>query len=585
MMQAAESGTAARQRATEGLTRQHAVGFEQGQQIARLGAQTAEAGERLKETKAQREQQRKIAVGSQMLQQRGLELSEAERGYERAPGGEELPMLRQEREQRTADGMAQGTAAEAPPGQPPAAPGGAAPPGMIGPPAPETSPRTPEEVSRLQQQGEMPVEIGAAGAAQPGMQEPGGLRLSPVGERRERREDYEAETRRLAVQARFAANQNRAAQAEFANDKVALKQIKEGLDIKLEQQSDLFSRVRNGKTTFADWKAIKVWAQEMNMNDAPDGGQLMQIIDQASKNNLPPMEGEAARRLQGFLEGYMDHSAMQYTMTLGMIPEQVNTAGPMFRAYQAAQDRVIGLMQIVGPSFQQHMNIKTYQERIKFQNRWAAMQVLTGKAGMVGGGSFGGQPQAPPGAGAQPGAQPGAPGAQAAPQQISPGTLEDQRQFQQRGEALGMPTTMGGLAREVAGAERPGMPAAAPESARVSGRQYEYPTPEGGGEPVQRSRTGRVHAERREEKFRELQEGGHEEAAAALRNVETEVDVIGETDTGVPVLNTIPAQSNPDKWEWTEYEPGEFGWIGLARKKTAAERKARTPVSRGRAGR
>lgn len=381
MMGAAESGTAARQRATEGLTKQSSTNFQQGMQIARLGAETAQRFEEQKQrgeiAGAELEQRGKIATGQQMLAKRGQEFQEGQAGMERTPGGEELPLIADERTRRLEAEMDKGTAGEQP---------GAAPMG-------ETSPRTPDEVQRLQAQGQKPVEIGGAGAAQPGMQgqEPGGkLRQSEMGKSRERREWYEAETRRIAAQGRTAQRQEKYFRAEIAGKKEAQKIIRSEMDAELEQQSKLLTRVMNNKSTASDFTTLMKWAKDEKMDLNPDQGMLMGIIENGAKTGFGPEEPEEIARLQGFIKGYMDKDGMMYAATIGQLPDTIDYAGKLMGQYRAAQEEITTWMQRLGPQFQNYHGINSWDEKVRFQNRWAALQVLQGKAGSGGGDGGGG---------------------------------------------------------------------------------------------------------------------------------------------------------------------------------------------------
>ncbi len=403
MQQGLESGVAARQRATDALTRQQEVGFQQGMQIARLGAEVgqrfAEKEQRGEIAGAQLEQRGKEATGQQMLQQRGQEFQEGKEGMERTPGGDVPPLIQDERTRRLEAEMGKGTAGEQP---------GAAPMG-------ETSPRTPEEVQRLQAQGAKPVELGGAGAAQPGMQgppqEPGGkLRLSEIGERRETRADFEADTRRIAAQGRITARQNKYSQAEIAGNKEAQKIIRDAMDVELEQQSDLLTRIMNNKPSATDFTTLTKWAKDARMEDSPGGADLMEILKQGSKSGFGPVDPAQRTRLQAFIKSHMDKSGMMYAATIGQLPDTIDHAGQIMGQYRAAQEEITTWMQQLGPRFQNYNGINSWAEKIRYQNRWAAVQVLKGKASIGSGGDGGGGVARGMAPGGAPAEQPGAAG-------------------------------------------------------------------------------------------------------------------------------------------------------------------------------
>lgn len=568
MMQAEESGTAARQRATEGLTRQSNVNIQQGQQLARLGMQAYQEG-------AQREQQRKIATGQEMQETRRQEFKEGQAGMERVPGGDQPPLSREEGLRQE---MGKGTAGE----QPQAAgatmaPEEAPPAGQeeFGPQLPETSTRDPEDVGRLQRQGEQPIEIGGQGAPVPGEpQEPGALRLSKVGERRESRADMDAMTRRLAVMSRQANTQNSYAMAQIKKDKVMMERIEKQLDAGNEQIAETYSRFKDpyGKPEIRDWVRLEAWAKDVGMeNNAADGGALMAIIKKgrASPGYVP--SEEELKRIEGFTRGYMSRQALVQTGATGKVSRNIDFTTPMGQAFVSAQNQFAARMQSAGPYIQQIM-IRSFGDKLDAQNRFASFMVLGGQVSMPGGGAFGG-PQAPP---------PSLGGQSAQPQQQQQagdqarGMGEDVTQYMEqtdielatkKAQGIGTPGQLFGDP-----GERPGMPMAAPDTGRVHGREYEYPRPGKKGDTgPQRSRTERVHGERRQEKVRELEEQGFDKAAATLAQADTKWHSIGKTEDGQRVYNTIPTQSNPADWKWTEYEPGEWGWLNLVRAKERKE--------------
>lgn len=360
MMQAEESGVAARGRASEALVRQQQAGIQQGMQMGRLGAETAQQH-------AQLEQQRKIATGQEMQAGQRIELQEAQAGMERAPGGAEPPLSREERLRQEMD---QGTA---------------------GAEAPETSPMSPEEVARLQRQGEQPIEIGGAGPAQPGLQEPGGLRQSEAGKKRQELAQYEADTKRMTAQARITATQNKVMQAEAKGDKEARKIIRAEKISALDQQKDLYSRIKNNKPSATDFRTLTKWAEESGMADSPGGEQLMEILAAGSKSGMGPVDPEGQFRLQSFIKAHMDRSGMKFAALFGEVPgDFVDFSGPVMEQYMGAQKQVTSTMQQLGPSFQNYYGIKTWEDKLRFQNRMAAILVLSGSAAGFGGGAGGG---------------------------------------------------------------------------------------------------------------------------------------------------------------------------------------------------
>lgn len=408
MMQAGETGVGQRLQAGQQLaqqtTRTGEIALQGGQALgARLGEYERQ---KLEETRLT--QQRDIAKGSEMAENRRAELDEAVQGYERTPGGPKSPLMDEERERRVREGMDRGTAGEAQgtaqaqigadQEQPGAAPGGAA--GA----EPSVSPRPEGQAARLQQQGMQPIELGPGGQParpgepQPGQQEPGSLRLSPTGERREDRADYEAQTRRMEAMNRMAVQQNTAMRAEFAGDEETYKQLESEMDNGINHLSDVFTRMKTGQMQRNDFKELKKWATDMGMGEnQADNGMLMGIIDESAKLGSIPREGEESARVQDFMQGYMNRRAYEYTLVLGHKPKDfIDEASPMNQAFGAASMEFTAIMQGLGPVAQQAWGIQSYREKIRMQNRWSAAQVLTGKTAAPGGGAFGLPDVAPP---------------------------------------------------------------------------------------------------------------------------------------------------------------------------------------------
>ena len=403
MMQAGETGVGQRLQAGQELAgqtqRTGEIALQGGQALgARLGEYERQKLEETRLTQA-----RDIAKGQEMAEGRRAELDEAVQGYERVPGGPKSPLMAEDRERQVREGMDRGTAGADPGGQqqPGAAPGGAAPPGETpqgagAAPAlaePSVSPRPEGQAARLQQQGMQPIELGPGGQpARPGEpQEPGALRMSPTGERREDRADYEAQTRRMEAMNRMAVQQNTAMRAEFAGDETAYKELESQMDNGINHLSDVFTRMKNGTMQRNDFKEVTKWAQDMGMQDnEADNGMLMGILKDASSTGFTPREGEEAARLQDFMQGYMNRRAYEYTLVLGHTPPDfIDEASPMKQAFGAASMEFTAIMQGLGPVAQQAWGIQSYREKIRMQNRWAAAQVLTGKTAAPGGGAFG----------------------------------------------------------------------------------------------------------------------------------------------------------------------------------------------------
>lgn len=86
MMRAQEAGTAARQRATEGLTRQHEAGLQQG-------LQAGQAASRALGSDLERKQHREIATGQQALEQQSLDLRAQAQGAQRTEDAPTAPLV------------------------------------------------------------------------------------------------------------------------------------------------------------------------------------------------------------------------------------------------------------------------------------------------------------------------------------------------------------------------------------------------------------------------------------------------------------------------------------------------------------
>ena len=596
MMQAGESGTAQRQRATSELSGQASKGIDQGIALGRLGASAAQAGMQDTQQTEARQSREKIARGAELMESRRMDLAEESAGF-KARGAPKTPLGEdsESREGKLRSEMDKGTAGDRPLPHPEGGGGvteqdrlEARSPmqtqddlGQGG--GPEVSQRDPEQVARLQAQGGKPIEIGGQGQAVPGQEPQGqGLERSDYGKRQEGRAERDSITRRMAAEGRATTRMQAALKAQLTNNKEALKEIETELDGQVDQQMDIFSSVKNSfqnpqkQPSFSDWKRIQEWAIDMGMKDNPGAGDLMEIIANGVKTRNGPTTPEGQARLEQFISGYQDRTSMQYAMVLGKVPSQMfNFDGAMADEFQTQYKMGATLMQSVGPLASEFGGIRDQAERNRAATRYAARMVLGSPSAQLGSGTYGMKPQLPGSAGGDGGGGQ----QQQGEQRDLRGELEDtERQSGAMESKYGVnPTDVGSVARAAGrmatpylGSEqsrRPGAPQT--EGGRTHGKSYEYRKPEGGERAVKTDRNRRVYAERREDKFRELAEAGHEEAAADLRQADTEVDVVGETENGVPVLNTIPQNSNPDKWEWTEYGDGEFGWAAISKKKSA----------------
>jgi hypothetical protein len=199
----------------------------------------------------------------------------------------------------------------------------------------------------------------------------------------------------------MAAQQDTAMKAEFAGNEEVYDDLKKQMDGEIGHLSDVFSRFKTGRTERNDFKELRKWAEQMGMQDnQADGGRLMQIIDDAAKSGRAPTTGEASDRIQGFMQGYMNRRAYEYTLVLGQTPgDFIDEASPMKQAFGSASMEFTAIMQGLGPLAQQSWGITSYRDKIRMQNRWAAAQVLAGRTAAPGGGAFGLPQVTPPGAG------------------------------------------------------------------------------------------------------------------------------------------------------------------------------------------
>ncbi len=591
MLEAGRTGTAQRLGAGSELIRETArVG-----EVALKGGGQVGAGLQQYEN---RELSRDVETGRQLQARERQELLEAEAGYERVPGGPTEPLLEgmdaETREARVREGMDRGTAGaeQAPPGGAPQdlPPGQYGPlaegqeQGTMGPPAPpDVSPRDPEQAMRLQQQGQQPVEMRGGAPAAPGFDQgqPGSLRQSAVGERRESRADFEANTARYRAETQRMQLGDAAAKAIAAGNEKDLAVVQKSLNDQMQHQSDIFSKLKNSytgvnKLTHTEWGTIKSWADEMSMRDNPQGQSLYDVIETGEKSRQGPTDVAMQKRLEGFIRGYQDRAAMIATMTTGDVPGKFVTMGsPMMDKFQIGAKQGQTLLRLGGPPFTTWAKIKTQTDARRYINRFGAQQVLSGKIGGIGGGAFGFDPQQPgAGGGGQAGdGQTDGSAAGGMGEQVYPLHPEDRaQQEQQRASAGGGGLFQSGsLVQESARAlvplglggegERPGRPLV--EGGRVAGKQYEYQrgrTEEGEetGAPVKRGRQERVYGEKRQ--------ALREQYGPEIMPPEGEpTRTIGETPEGEKIFNSIPVGSDPDKWELVEAgeEAGkpEFGWI------------------------
>lgn len=324
MMQASQSGTAAKQRATESLSQEKARGTQQKLQ----GASQIASG--LQQSRAQDFHEQST--------NRAQDLQEAQAGFTRAP---ELD----QRSQQLQAEMGKGTAS-----------------GM-----------SPEQQQNLQEQGDKPLEIGGQGATQPGE-----LRQTEYGKRKEAMEQARVETARMNAETAYRKAQTAATKAQFAGDTEAVNIIAREQDARLEQRQELLTRMVKDEPRPNDFDVLRRQADEMGgLAGMPDGGKIEEIL----KSGKVPANPEDKKRLTGFIQAMNDRQAMRYVTMLGEVPgKHVDFSGPVMKQFQAAAEEFRGLMQMQGPAFQQFMGITSQADKLKAINKFAASRVLQGKA-------------------------------------------------------------------------------------------------------------------------------------------------------------------------------------------------------------
>lgn len=307
MMGAAQSGTAARQRATEAYAgeedRQRQMAFSEGQALGKMGMGAVESQQQL-------EQREKIATGAEMQRGRQIELEEAKAGLKRTDGGAEPPLSRAERLRQE---MQQGTG------------------------------KTPEEQARLQKQGDKPIEVQGRGPAMPGYE------MTERGKAQEARKDYDAVTRRMAVQGRLS-------RARATGDKTNFTKVKQMLMQPLKSSVKRMNRMMSHNPKPDDWKTVKTMAEGI-----PDP-ELMRDID--NKDMTPRVRDFLSRKIAAETLKFIEESE-------GEMPDGnlVDFTSPAMKTFMDFQQTVNTLAQNMGPLFQ---GITSLDEKIRFTNQLAA---------------------------------------------------------------------------------------------------------------------------------------------------------------------------------------------------------------------
>jgi len=308
MMSAAQSGTAARQRATEAYAteedRQRQMAFQEGQALGKMGMGAVEAQQQL-------EQREKIATGAEMQRGRQIELEEAKAGLKRT-GGAEPPLSRAERLRQEMD---QGAATG----------------------------RSPEEQARLQKQGQKPVEIGGRNPAMPGYE------MTELGKAREARKDFDSMTRRMAVQGRLQ-------RARASGDKTNIAKVKQLMMQPLKSSVKRMNRMMSHRASADDWKSVKAMA-----GGVPDP-ELMRDIE---NSDMTP-------RVRDFLSRQIAAESLKFIEeSEGELPDGnlIDFTSPAMKTFMDFQQTINTLAQNMGPLFQ---GITSLDEKIRFTNQLAA---------------------------------------------------------------------------------------------------------------------------------------------------------------------------------------------------------------------
>jgi hypothetical protein len=175
----------------------------------------------------------------------------------------------------------------------------------------EQTTKTPEELARLQEQGEKPVEIGTQGPARPGVQEPG----AAEGKLKPRAPSYEAQTKRMnAEAARLNAENSYKSARNKGNTggmESAVKSMQSGMEITRKQIDDVVRGEVNPEAVLQAY------------SDNPDAQQALESGD-------PAQMAQTAKRIA---ESQLAYQNISYMAATGMPPLDRMDSNPIWQRY------------------------------------------------------------------------------------------------------------------------------------------------------------------------------------------------------------------------------------------------------------
>lgn len=303
MLEAGASGQAARQRAGEAYLGAQERGMQQAQQFGLQAGALAERG-------AQRQQQREIATGQQMLQMRGQGLQAAEAGMEQAQGP--LPPLVQERMQQLEEQMGKG------------------------------------------------VEMRAPGTEF----EPGEERKAATELKR-----YQAETERIRAEAsRKQANVASYGRAELRGDKQGMENAKKVLVTPLKVGVARAERQIKGEPNEQDWAALDQVVKENSVVPgwAAANGEFIQAVENREPGN------ERIRAYQSAMIGKAAMEYIETTGEMPKDNDLIDMSSDTMQRFSDNTKRAADVIRMTIPPFQQSMLFRSMDDKVKFQNKLAA---------------------------------------------------------------------------------------------------------------------------------------------------------------------------------------------------------------------
>lgn len=329
--QAAASGAAAKAQAHGELLQQHRFGQQQALQTAEVAGGMYDRAQQRKLQERELAFQQQAETGRQALGQQQINLDAAKAGYQQERGGPTSPLL-SERQAKLDAEMQRGG----------------------------------EETSALYQGDPAAEQRGAEQQGKPlEMTESGRFVPTEEGRAMQTRKNFEADTERMRAETYREQTRASLLKAQATGDKEAEKAVKTSLMQPIKSDAKLLTQFATGKMNDKDWDSVKSMAQGV-----PDP-ELQREIE----------SGIPGPRLRSFLSSKVAHGALNFIKdTGGDLPDGdvIDYTSPQMQQFtqQVAQaGQMIGSM---GKDFGAFLGLKTFSDKLRFQNLLASKAVLAG---------------------------------------------------------------------------------------------------------------------------------------------------------------------------------------------------------------